>query len=75
MVRHEEISINRACLGHFGSLENQWRPQLNRFSCVPSVTVVVGGWGRDDDGPGLEYRQEPVPSDANREVLSPKVSC
>ena len=41
---------------------------------MSSVTVVVGGWGRDDDGltldPGL--RERVVAIDANLELLSPQ---
>ena len=41
---------------------------------MSSVTVVVGGWGRDDDGLTLDpkQREKVVAIDANLELLSPQ---
>ena len=51
-----------------------------RFSCVPPVTVVVGGWGKDEDDsllyPRLSLQEKKTWSDLSSvEVFSPSGRC
>ena len=42
---YEEVSFNQKCF----KKQDEWIPKLQRFKCVQSVGVVVGGWGIETD--------------------------